>query len=67
MPRQLTVCVEFAKGLKDMDFLKEQDPCAISKCGINEVKTTTIYGGGKDTVWNETFVMDICITNTLKI
>eukprot|EP00198_Chlamydomonas_reinhardtii_P007801 XP_001697138.1 predicted protein [Chlamydomonas reinhardtii] len=55
----LEVTVEFAKGLKDMDFFSKQDPYAVVELGGQKCKTKTHKNGGTSPVWNETFTINV--------
>jgi Ca2+-dependent lipid-binding protein len=43
---EIVVVLEFAQGLKDMDFFGKQDPFCILNCGSQSYKSKTHNRGG---------------------
>lgn len=63
----MSVTVQFAQGLKDGDWFGKQDPYAIVRCGGQQFRTKTAVDGGKNPVWNETFLFNVINENTIEI
>ena len=55
-PGQLTVTLDFASDLKDVQLFRKQDPYCLVKVGSQEfIRSKTAKAGGKAPVWNQTF------------
>mmetsp|Transcript_20877 Transcript_20877/g.53101 ORF Transcript_20877/g.53101 Transcript_20877/m.53101 type:complete len:184 (-) Transcript_20877:812-1363(-) len=63
----LSLTLEYAKDLKDMDWFGKMDPYAIIKCGTQTVRSETATDGGRNPVWTQTFDFNIMNENTIEI
>lgn len=63
----LTVTLEFAQGLKDKDWFGRQDPYCLLTCGSQTFRSKVHEDGGKDPVWNQTFMFNIINENNVDI
>mmetsp|Transcript_20875 Transcript_20875/g.53096 ORF Transcript_20875/g.53096 Transcript_20875/m.53096 type:complete len:185 (-) Transcript_20875:655-1209(-) len=63
----LSLTLEYAKDLKDMDWFGKMDPYAIIKCGTQTVRSKTHVDGGRHPVWAQTFEFNIINENTVEI
>lgn len=66
-PGELTLIVEFAKGLKDKDWFGKQDPYCLLTCGAQTFRGRTAKDGGTSPVWNETFNFSVINENDIGI
>ena len=54
----IVLTLEYADGLKDVQWFGRQDPYCRVIIGNQEFKSRTANSGGKTPVWNETFRCD---------
>lgn len=59
LPRELTVTLERAEGMKDHDFFTKQDPYAIITCGARKQRSRVHKSGGSNPVWNQKFTFTV--------
>jgi hypothetical protein len=59
LPRELTVTLQRAEGLKDHDLFTKQDPYAIITCGARKQRSRVHKSGGSNPVWNQTFTFSV--------
>ncbi|KAG1681358.1 hypothetical protein FOA52_007406 [Chlamydomonas sp. UWO 241] len=59
----LEVTLRQARGIKDVDKLGKQDPYAILTHGKQEFKSKVHTDGGKNPVWNQTFLFEQASTS----
>lgn len=68
MPGSLEVTLKQATDLKDVDFIGKQDPYCVISCGERQHRSKTHDDGGKNPIWNETFVFqDVSAEMVLKL
>ena len=63
----VVLTLEFAQGLKDVQWFGKQDPYCRIIVGNQEFRSRTATDGGKAPVWNETFRFNIINENTFSI
>ncbi|GLC33612.1 hypothetical protein PLESTM_000091800 [Pleodorina starrii] len=66
-PGELTVTVEFAKGLQDKEWVGRQDPYCVVRVGGQSFRSKTAKDGGTNPVWDQAFTFKIESENDLEI
>lgn len=63
----IVLTLEFASGLKDVQWFGRQDPYCRVIIGHQEFKSRTATDGGKTPVWNETFRFNVINENSFSL
>ncbi|GFR40445.1 hypothetical protein Agub_g973 [Astrephomene gubernaculifera] len=63
----ISMTIEFAKDLKDVEWFGRMDPYCIVRIGNQRFRTRTAEDAGRDPVWNETFQANIVSENDVEV
>ncbi|KXZ54524.1 hypothetical protein GPECTOR_4g589 [Gonium pectorale] len=66
-PGELTVSLIGGENLKDCDWIGQQDPYVILRCGKQQYRSNTHIGGGINPIWNQVFVFKVKDEHELKL